>query len=40
MVLGLFIIFVGYSLRRKGKTSFIAGNHKVFVPKDEKKLAE
>lgn len=40
MVFGIFIIVVGFSLRRKGKTSFIAGNNEVFVPKDEKKLAE
>jgi hypothetical protein len=40
MVLGILIIFVGYSLRRKGKTSFIAGNNEFFVPKNEKKLAE
>ncbi|MBO1580447.1 hypothetical protein [Bacillus sp. XF8] len=40
MALGIVIIFVGYSLRRKGKTSFIAGNNEVFVPKNEKKLAE
>ncbi|PLR96875.1 hypothetical protein [Bacillus sp. T33-2] len=40
MALGILIIFVGYSLRRKGKTSFIAGNNEVFVPKNEKKLAE
>ncbi|CAG9614845.1 hypothetical protein BACCIP111899_04078 [Bacillus rhizoplanae] len=40
MALGILIIFVGYSLRRKGETSFIAGNNKVFIPKDEKKLAE
>lgn len=40
MALGIVIIFVGYSLRRKGKTSFIAGNNEVFIPKDEKKLAE
>ncbi|WP_462409886.1 hypothetical protein [Neobacillus sp. Marseille-QA0830] len=39
MALGILIIFVGFSLRRKGKTSFIAGNNEVFVPKNEKKLA-
>ncbi len=40
MTLGILIIFVGVSLRIKGKTSFIAGNNEVFVPKNEKKLAE
>ncbi|MCM3217730.1 hypothetical protein M3612_24995 [Niallia taxi] len=40
MALGILIIFVGFSLRKKGKTSFIAGNNEVFVPKNEKKLAE
>ncbi|WP_272187744.1 hypothetical protein [Bacillus sp. BP-3] len=40
MALGIFIIFVGYSIRRKGNASFITGNNKTFVPKDEKKLTE
>jgi len=40
MALGVLILFVGYSLKRKGKTSFIAGNNEVFVPKDEQKLAD
>lgn len=39
IVLGLVIIFVGFSIKQKGKTSFIAGNNEVFVPKNEKKLA-
>ena len=37
--LGLVIIVVGSAVKRKGKTSFIAGYNEVFVPKDEKKLA-
>ncbi|RDI45566.1 hypothetical protein [Falsibacillus pallidus] len=36
---GLLIIFVGYSVKKKGKTSFIAGNNEVFTPKNEKTLA-
>ncbi|WP_433750489.1 hypothetical protein [Falsibacillus pallidus] len=36
---GLLIIFVGFSVKKKGKTSFIAGNNEVFVPKNEKRLA-
>ncbi|MBM7602765.1 putative sodium:solute symporter family permease YidK [Metabacillus crassostreae] len=40
MVLGVVIVIVGFSVNRKGKTSFIAGNNEMFVPKNEKKLAE
>jgi len=40
IALGFIIIFVGFSVIRKGKTSFIAGNHDFFVPKNEKKLAK
>lgn len=36
---GLIIIFEGFSIKRKGKTSFIAGNNDIFIPNDEKKLA-
>ncbi|WEG14522.1 hypothetical protein PU629_09250 [Pullulanibacillus sp. KACC 23026] len=36
---GCFITFVGYSVKKKGSTSFIAGNNVVFIPKNEKKLA-
>ncbi|MGM9926016.1 MAG: hypothetical protein ACI35R_17355 [Bacillus sp. (in: firmicutes)] len=39
MVLGIVIILVGSSIIRKGKTSFIAGNNEMFVPKNEKKLS-
>ncbi|RFU60924.1 hypothetical protein [Peribacillus glennii] len=39
MVLGVVIIYVGFSVTRKGKTSFIAGNNELFFPKNEKKLA-
>ena len=39
MAAGIVIIVVGISIKRKGKTSFIAGNNEIFVPKDEKKLA-
>ncbi|OIK06294.1 hypothetical protein BIV59_21570 [Bacillus sp. MUM 13] len=39
MAAGILIFIAGYSLRKRGKTSFIAGNNKVFVPNNEKKLA-
>lgn len=39
MALGSVIVYVGFSIKRKGKTSFIAGNNEVFLPKNEKKLA-
>lgn len=40
IVIGLIIISIGLSIRRRGETSFIAGNNVLFVPKNEKKLAE
>ncbi|WP_409295871.1 hypothetical protein V1498_20395 [Peribacillus sp. SCS-26] len=36
---GILIMIIGTLIIRKGKTSFIAGNHEMFVPKNEKKLA-
>ena len=39
MSLGLVMIVVGSVIKRKGKTSFIAGYNEIFVPKNEKKLA-
>ena len=39
MAAGIAIIVVGFSIKKKGKTSFIAGNNEIFVPKNEKKLA-
>jgi len=38
--LGIVIIIVGFSIKRKGKTSFIAGNNEMFVLKNERKLAD
>ena len=40
MVIGVIIIFVGWNVRKKGTTAFIAGNNEVFVPKNERKLAD
>ncbi|RDU37898.1 hypothetical protein DRW41_08785 [Neobacillus piezotolerans] len=40
IALGFVIIFVGISIKHKGKTSFIAGNNEIFVPRNERKLAE
>ncbi|MGD6856026.1 hypothetical protein ACQCVO_13200 [Bacillus infantis] len=39
MALGLVIAWVGIYIRQKGKTTFIAGNNLVFVPKNERLLA-
>ena len=39
-VLGLLISMGGYSIRKKGSTSFIAGNNTVFRPRNEGKLAD
>ena len=38
-VIGVIIIIGGYLIRQNGNTSFIAGNNKVFVPRNEVKLA-
>lgn len=40
MVIGAIIIFVGFKVKQRGKTSFIAGNNSVFIPKNETKLAK
>jgi hypothetical protein len=40
MVIGIVLIISGNSIRKRGKTSFIAGINEVFIPKNEKKLAE
>lgn len=40
IVIGILIIMSGYSIRKKGNTSFLAGNNDVFIPKNEAKLAE
>lgn len=39
IVLGFVFIYVGYLLRKNGRTSFIAGYKEFFFPKNEKKLA-
>ena len=39
-IIGFLISLGGYSIRNKGDTSFIAGNNKVFIPRNEKKLAD
>ena len=39
-VIGILLILSGNSIRKRGKTSFIAGINEVFIPKNEKKLAE
>ena len=39
-VIGILLIMSGNSIRKRGKTSFIAGNNEVFIPKNEKKLAK
>ncbi|MCP8968458.1 hypothetical protein [Ectobacillus ponti] len=39
MIAGALIAYIGYSVRRKGLTAFLAGNQDVFVPKNEKVLA-
>lgn len=38
-VIGILLILSGNSIRKRGKTSFIAGNNDVFIPKNEKKMA-
>ena len=39
-VIGVIIFIGGYLIQKNGNTSFIAGNNKVFVPRNEVKLAK
>ena len=39
ILLGIFFVYVGYSIKKRQNTSFVAGNNEIFVPKNERKLA-
>ena len=38
-IIGILFLIGGYLIRKNGHTSFIAGNNKVFMPRNEMKLA-
>ncbi len=40
VLIGIFIIFSGFLIKKKGNTSFIAGNNQSFLPNNEIKLAK
>lgn len=39
ILLSIFFVYVGYSIKKRQNTSFVAGNNEIFVPKNERKLA-